>query len=129
YSTAREFAVALEHGVDLMSAREVGEWVEEIVGDVLELREQALAELESFSSVTELSPPSGPQALELPMLLRSSGPPRPFSPRPSGMFVRANSRNAPGEQKAESSRPPSEPSVTAVAVPHASNTIRVQVAP
>ena len=129
YSTAREFAVALEHGVDLMSAREVGEWVEEIVGDVLELREQALAELESFSSVTELSPPSGPQALELPMLLRSSGPPRPFAPRPSGMFVRANSRNAPDEQKAESSRPPSEPSVTAVAVPHASNTIRVQVAP
>lgn len=83
YSTAREFAVALEHGVGQMSAREVGEWVEEIAGDVLEMREQALAELESFSSVTELSPPTGQEGVDIAMLLRaaasnsSSNPPRP----------------------------------------------------
>lgn len=84
YSTAREFAVALEHSVGQMSAREVGEWVEEIAGDVLEMREQALAELESFSSVTELSPPTGQEGVDIAMLLRaaanngsSSNPPRP----------------------------------------------------
>jgi eukaryotic-like serine/threonine-protein kinase len=80
YSTAREFAVALEHGVGQMSAREVGEWVEEIAGDVLEMREQALAELESFSSVTELSPPTAPEGVDIATLLRgasgSSIPPR-----------------------------------------------------
>ncbi len=86
YSTAREFAVALEHCVTFMSSREVGEWVEEIAGDVLEMREQALAELESYSSVTELSPPTGEQGIDLNLLVRNtaaaarahqSGPPRP----------------------------------------------------
>lgn len=87
YSTAREFAVALEHSVTFMNPREVGEWVEEIAGDVLELREQALAELESYSSVTELSPTTGEQGIDLNLLVRNtaaaaraqslSGPPRP----------------------------------------------------
>lgn len=72
YSTAREFAVALEHGVDIMNAREVGEWVEEIAGDVLELREQALAELESYSSVTELSPATGEQGIDVNLLVRNT---------------------------------------------------------
>lgn len=93
YSTAREFAVALEHGVGQMSAREVGEWVEEIAGDVLEMREQALAELESFSSVTELSPPTGQEGVDIAMLLRAAAsstssnpsrpPPRKSRPVPS----------------------------------------------
>src|SRR5690606_8274095 len=95
YSTAREFAVALEHAVTFMSPREVGEWVEEIAGDVLELREQALAELESYSSVTELSPPTGEQGIDLNLLVRntaaaaraqSMGPPRP-PPRKSRLPV------------------------------------------
>lgn len=87
YSTAREFAVALEHSVSFMNPREVGEWVEEIAGDVLEMREQALAELESYSSVTELSPTTGEQGIDLNLLVRNtaaaaraqsqSGPPRP----------------------------------------------------
>lgn len=85
YSTAREFAVAIEYGGDVMNPREVGEWVEEIAGDVLELREQALAELESYSSVTELSPPTGEEGIDLNLLVRntaaaaraSGGPPRP----------------------------------------------------
>jgi serine/threonine-protein kinase len=72
YSTAREFAVALEHGVDIMNAREVGEWVEEIAGDVLELREQALAELESYSSVTELSPATGEEGIDVNLLVRNT---------------------------------------------------------
>jgi eukaryotic-like serine/threonine-protein kinase len=93
YSTAREFAVALEHAVTFMSPREVGEWVEEIAGDVLELREQALAELESYSSVTELSPPTGERGIDINLLVRntaaaaraqSMGPPRP-PPRKSRM--------------------------------------------
>lgn len=72
FSTAREFAVALEHSVDIMNAREVGEWVEEIAGDVLELREQALAELESFSSVTELSPATGEEGIDINLLVRNT---------------------------------------------------------
>ncbi len=55
YSTAREFAVAVEESMYLLSAREVGEWVEEIAGDSLELREEALAEIESISAVGHLS--------------------------------------------------------------------------
>ena len=117
YSTAREFAVALEHSVDLMSAREVGEWVEEIMGDVLELREQALAELESFSSVTDLSPPSGPHVVDFPHLLPSSVPsPGAAMPtRPSGTFSRSASSTHPSPRSNESA-------VTAVAVPHAAGT-------
>ncbi len=72
YSTAREFAVALEHSIDIMNAREVGEWVEEIAGDVLELREQALAELESYSSVTELSPATGEEGIDINLLVRNT---------------------------------------------------------
>jgi serine/threonine-protein kinase len=55
YSTAREFAIAVEETMQLLSPREVGEWVEEVVGDSLELRESALAEIESISAVGHLS--------------------------------------------------------------------------
>jgi eukaryotic-like serine/threonine-protein kinase len=56
YATAREFAIALEAEIQLLSPREVGEWVEEIAGDSLERRERALAEIEGVSSsVSELS--------------------------------------------------------------------------
>lgn len=56
FQTAREFAIAIEETMAPLSSREVGEWVEEIAGESLELRERALAEIESISSVSELSP-------------------------------------------------------------------------
>jgi eukaryotic-like serine/threonine-protein kinase len=55
FQTAREFAVAMEETMQLMSPRSVGEWVERIAGESLERRERALAEIESISSVNELS--------------------------------------------------------------------------
>jgi eukaryotic-like serine/threonine-protein kinase len=55
FQSAREFAVAVEEAMQLMSPRSVGEWVERIAGESLEKRERALAEIESISSVNELS--------------------------------------------------------------------------
>jgi serine/threonine-protein kinase len=55
FATSREFAIAIEETMHLMSPREVGEWVEEIAGDSLEQREEALAEIESLSAVGHLS--------------------------------------------------------------------------
>jgi serine/threonine-protein kinase len=61
FQTAREFAVAVEEAMELMSPRAVGEWVEQIAGESLAKRERALAEIESISSVNELSmTPSDP---------------------------------------------------------------------
>src|SRR5690606_20257765 len=69
----REFAIAIEETMAPLSSREVGEWVEEIAGESLELREQALAEIESISSVSELSPVrnSEPSFLKISPALRS----------------------------------------------------------
>jgi serine/threonine-protein kinase len=55
YATSREFAIAVEQGMQLLSPREVGEWVENIAGDSLEQRERDLAEIESISAVGHLS--------------------------------------------------------------------------
>jgi serine/threonine-protein kinase len=55
YQTAREFAIALEEAVPLASPREVGEWVELVAGDTLLHREQAVAEIEAVSSVSDVS--------------------------------------------------------------------------
>jgi serine/threonine-protein kinase len=64
YQTAREFAIALEEAVPIASPREVGEWVEQVAGDTLLHREQAVAEIEAVSSVSELSfDPRAPKRL------------------------------------------------------------------
>ena len=55
YQTAREFAIALEEAVPLASPREVGEWVELVAGDTLLHREQAVAEIEAVSQVSDVS--------------------------------------------------------------------------
>jgi serine/threonine-protein kinase len=55
YETARQFAIALEEAAPLASPREVGEWVELVAGDTLLHREQAVAEIEAVSSVSEVS--------------------------------------------------------------------------
>ena len=67
YQTAREFAIALEEAVPLASPREVGEWVELVAGDTLLHREQAVAEIEAVSSVSDVSfePRSLPSAKRL----------------------------------------------------------------
>ncbi|HVU02225.1 MAG TPA: protein kinase [Polyangiaceae bacterium] len=59
YQTAREFAIALEDVTHIASGREVGEWVERVAGDTLQHREQAVAEIEAVSSVSDVSSPSG----------------------------------------------------------------------
>lgn len=55
YQSAREFAIAVENSMPMASARELGEWVEIVAGDALENREKALAEIESISSISEVS--------------------------------------------------------------------------
>ncbi|HEX4338634.1 MAG TPA: protein kinase [Polyangiaceae bacterium] len=55
FQTAREFAIALEEAVPLASPREVGEWVELVAGDTLLHREQAVAEIEAVSQVSDVS--------------------------------------------------------------------------
>ena len=68
YQTAREFAIALEEAVPIASPREVGEWVELVAGDTLSHREQAVAEIEAVSSVSDVSfdPKSAPSASHAP---------------------------------------------------------------
>ncbi len=55
FQTARQFAIALEEATPLASPREVGEWVEGAVGDILARRERVVADIESVSSVSELT--------------------------------------------------------------------------
>ncbi len=55
YQTAREFAIAIENVLPTVPARAVGDWVEAVAGDVLSNREAAVAEIESISSVSEIS--------------------------------------------------------------------------
>jgi serine/threonine-protein kinase len=54
FQTAREFAIAIEEASRLASAREVGEWVERVAGETLLHREQAVAEIEAVSSITDV---------------------------------------------------------------------------
>ncbi len=55
FPTSRAFAIAVEETMQILSPREVGEWVEEVAGDSLEARESALAEIESISAVGHLT--------------------------------------------------------------------------
>jgi serine/threonine-protein kinase len=64
YATAREMAVALEKAAPMVTAREVGEWVERIAGEKLRKRAQQLAEIEMLSAdglrVSSRPPPTRP---------------------------------------------------------------------
>jgi eukaryotic-like serine/threonine-protein kinase len=51
FQDAREFAVALEKAASPAIPRQVGEWVEAIVGDRLAARAETVAEIESVSAV------------------------------------------------------------------------------
>jgi eukaryotic-like serine/threonine-protein kinase len=51
YADARRFAIALEKAIVSATPREVGEWVEEIVGDQLAARAARVAGIESESAV------------------------------------------------------------------------------
>jgi serine/threonine protein kinase len=51
--TARDMAVALESAVPMASAREIGEWVAQTAGEVLEQRALVLSDIESVSSVSK----------------------------------------------------------------------------
>jgi eukaryotic-like serine/threonine-protein kinase len=51
YADARQFAIALEKAIVSATPREVGEWVEEIVGDQLAARAARVAGIESESAV------------------------------------------------------------------------------
>lgn len=62
FATAREFAIALEHAGAVALNREVGEWVEDIGGEVLARRAERVAEIESISTAGS---PFGAQAQEL----------------------------------------------------------------
>jgi serine/threonine-protein kinase len=75
YETARQFAIALEEAAPLASPREVGEWVELVAGDTLLHREQAVAEIEAVSSVSEVS--FNTKSLPPPMPSRFPGTPAP----------------------------------------------------
>jgi serine/threonine protein kinase len=58
--TARDMADALEGAIVMASAREIGEWVSGIVGDVLERRALILSDIESVSSISNPPPPPDP---------------------------------------------------------------------
>src|SRR5262245_34403368 len=53
FATARDMAVALERALTPATPREVGEWMETIVGDLLRARSKALDEVESAASSTD----------------------------------------------------------------------------
>lgn len=55
FQTARDFAIAIEEALPMASARGVGEWVERVAGETLLKREQTVAEIESISTVSEVS--------------------------------------------------------------------------
>ncbi len=57
-STARELALELERCCGIASATTVGEWVETSVGNLLNAREEQLAEIESSSVSIQLPPES-----------------------------------------------------------------------
>jgi serine/threonine-protein kinase len=50
YATAREMALALERAVGLASTVEVGEWVETVAKEALDVRSRKLAELETYEA-------------------------------------------------------------------------------
>ena len=55
YQTAREFALALEAVQAPASAVELGNWVELLAGEELADRENAVANMESFTSISEVT--------------------------------------------------------------------------
>ncbi|MBX3221414.1 MAG: serine/threonine protein kinase [Labilithrix sp.] len=61
FATAREMALAIEQTIGLASPSEVGEWVEQVVGDELHRRAQTIAEIEvaSLSAPTTSEPKIG----------------------------------------------------------------------
>lgn len=117
FQSAREFAIALEETVPLMSARETGEWVEEIAGDSLEQREAALAEIESVSSVSEvLTEPALLKAPSRGLMQVPAEPSAPTSslaglppPKPSAQSASRRRVTPPALPQPSTSRPPPPP--------------------
>ena len=62
HATARELAFDLEKCVGIASASEVGEWIENLVGNTLSAREDQIAEIESNSSSLRLTESGRPEA-------------------------------------------------------------------
>jgi eukaryotic-like serine/threonine-protein kinase len=60
FATAREMAVSLERIAPFPTARELGEWVEELAHASLEERAGRVADMESFSDVTRAPDPAPP---------------------------------------------------------------------
>jgi serine/threonine-protein kinase len=60
HATARELAFDLEKCINIASASEVGEWVEQMAGPVLTAREDELAQIESHSAQLQVSPSGHP---------------------------------------------------------------------
>ena len=65
HTTARELALELERCCGIASPTEVGEWVEEVVGHVLNAREEQIAEIESNSAGISISHSGRPRAHEI----------------------------------------------------------------
>ncbi len=65
HSTAKELALELERCCGIASPTEVGEWVEDVVGHVLNAREEQIAEIESKSAGMSVSQSGRPHILEL----------------------------------------------------------------
>ncbi len=65
YDTAREFAVALEDTVGVATSRQIGEWVERVVGDELRARAAEVQRLEAQALEAEVQRASGRSAEQL----------------------------------------------------------------
>ncbi len=61
HATARDLAFELEKCVGIASASEVGEWIENLVGNTLSTREDQVAEIESNSSSLRLTDSGRPE--------------------------------------------------------------------
>ena len=74
HATAKELALELERCCGIASPTEVGEWVEEVVGHVLNAREEQIAEIESNSAGMSISASGRPHAMDIDSDSDMSGP-------------------------------------------------------
>ena len=98
YDTARAMAVAIEREVTPAGVSEVGDWVEQIAKDVLVTRAQAVADIESSSSI-QMAAPRTPAELSGDMSSPGAAEPLPSQPaRTADAFgPDAETRTAPPE--------------------------------
>jgi serine/threonine-protein kinase len=96
YATAREMAVALEHAVRPATPRAVGEWLERVAGEAIQVRAKRVEEMESAAGMQR--PTTGTVSSKLAALGLESRRADPIAEEPTAA--------APGRVSQRPSRPP-----------------------